>query len=159
MKCEKSFKRDMLRVWGIKQIGEGKSLAEVCKIINKMMRKTVSEVKEFVKEKVDINNPFIPQDVLDAVAAQGIQSMYKAWGKSANMPPELNDFVNRNRIDAEKWFRDLWEILRKEKDVKVLDKWLAVITEGHWTGVWKSLIRFYVKTLKNPNLERYRNEP
>lgn len=51
MTCEKSFKREMLRVWGIRKIGEGMTLEEVSKIINKMMRKTKKEIQDFVKEK------------------------------------------------------------------------------------------------------------
>lgn len=51
MKCDKSFKRTMLTAWGIKALGQGMDKKEVYATINKMMRKTVDEVKSFVTNK------------------------------------------------------------------------------------------------------------
>lgn len=49
MNCIKSWKRDMLVTWGMKQLNQKKlSLVEVQQVIKKMMRKTTEEVTVFV---------------------------------------------------------------------------------------------------------------
>lgn len=49
MKCEKSYKRDMLKRWGIRQLGLGRSFDEVTADMRKYMNKTVAEVKLMVR--------------------------------------------------------------------------------------------------------------
>ncbi|MCK9154722.1 MAG: hypothetical protein M0P12_01260 [Paludibacteraceae bacterium] len=41
MKCERSRKRNLLKIWGMKALGNGKSFEEVAKTIGKMMKKTL----------------------------------------------------------------------------------------------------------------------
>ena len=49
MNCVKSWKRDMLVTWGMKQIDQKKlDLKGVRQVIRKMMRKTTEEVTVFV---------------------------------------------------------------------------------------------------------------
>ena len=46
--CNKSFKREMLTKWGIRELHKGRPLLEVQADISKWMKKTVGEVKEMV---------------------------------------------------------------------------------------------------------------
>ena len=51
MNCIKSWKRDMLVTWGMKQLNQKKlTFVEVQQTIKKMMRKTTEEVTKFVHD-------------------------------------------------------------------------------------------------------------
>lgn len=51
MRCERSHKREMLKVWGIRQLGNGASWEEVTASINRLMLKSTAEVKALVAER------------------------------------------------------------------------------------------------------------
>ena len=51
MNCEKSRKRDLLRMWGMKALGNGMSFEDVIKKMNSMMKKTLKEIEEFIKDQ------------------------------------------------------------------------------------------------------------
>ena len=54
MNTEKSYKREMLKVWGIRQLGHpGVTLAFVSEVMRKQMRNTIEEVKIFVTDPVN----------------------------------------------------------------------------------------------------------
>lgn len=54
MNCEKSYKREMLKGWGMRKLAKGDlgadGLLTVHWFMKRMMRKTIAEVKEFVKK-------------------------------------------------------------------------------------------------------------
>lgn len=51
MNCEKSRKRNMLRLWGMRALGNGISFEDVAKKMNSMMKKTMKEIEEFIKDQ------------------------------------------------------------------------------------------------------------
>lgn len=48
MKCNKSYKRSMLVLWGLHELERGRSHGDVYKDISRWMRKTIPEVQEMV---------------------------------------------------------------------------------------------------------------
>jgi hypothetical protein len=51
MKCEKSFKQDLLKYWGLDELHSGKSYDEVKEGMKRLNRLTLAEVKEVRKEQ------------------------------------------------------------------------------------------------------------
>lgn len=51
MKCDKSYKRHMLTVWGMKELSKGRSLVDVKADMAKWMKKTVEEIKAMVTNR------------------------------------------------------------------------------------------------------------
>lgn len=51
MKCEKSFKRHMIKSWGISQLGEGKSPETVSDEMRTLARRSIPQIKLFLKER------------------------------------------------------------------------------------------------------------
>lgn len=53
MKCDKSYKRNILTTWGMKELKKGRTLRDVQRDISYWMKKTIPEVKEMVMTKTD----------------------------------------------------------------------------------------------------------
>ena len=51
MKCEKSFKQDLLKYWGMTELQRGKSYDQVKLEMKKLNRLTLAEIKEIRKEQ------------------------------------------------------------------------------------------------------------
>lgn len=48
MKCEKSRKRELLRCWGIKELGKARPFADVTKDMRSMMRWRLGDILAFI---------------------------------------------------------------------------------------------------------------
>jgi hypothetical protein len=51
MKCERGPKRDLVKQWGIAALARGMSWDEVTATMSRLRRKTLEEVREFVRSK------------------------------------------------------------------------------------------------------------
>ena len=68
---DRSFKREMLIRWGMKELGKGRSLKEVQGDISKWMKKSVEEIKQMVSGKSAKSLVAIPEvNALNGVSNQ-----------------------------------------------------------------------------------------
>jgi hypothetical protein len=56
MKCEKSRKRPLVVVWGMKQLAKGASFQDVTQAMHRLRRKPLAEIEKITREATNENS-------------------------------------------------------------------------------------------------------
>lgn len=82
MKCDKSFKRHMLTVWGMRELGKGRPMSDVKADMAKWMKKTIPEVEAMVRDSK--REARIAEKVAMEIT-KGLDGLVQSW--QAPFPP------------------------------------------------------------------------